>query len=110
MCTVSRVTLWCDGDLFVNVPAVWFLNQEQSEICQVFVIQQAQLSFEHLVEAGMEDAKGVRGREGEYSPFTCCFVQPTTWFEGCVRPATYGTFNYTIGINTIAEEAICWWN
>jgi hypothetical protein len=48
------------------------------QICQVFVIQQAQLRFEHLVEVGMEDAEEVRGREGEYSPVTCCFEQPTT--------------------------------
>ena len=48
------------------------------QICQVFVILQAQLRFEHLAEVGMEDAEEVRGREGEYPPFTCCFEQPTT--------------------------------
>jgi len=51
---------WCDGDLFVNAPAVWFLNQEQSKICQVCVAQQAQLHFGHLAEVGLEDAKGLR--------------------------------------------------
>jgi hypothetical protein len=38
------------------------------QICQVFVILQAQLRFEHLAEVGMEDAEEVRGREGEYPP------------------------------------------
>jgi hypothetical protein len=86
--------VWCGGNLFVNLPAVWILNQEHSKICQVFVIQQAQLRFEHLVEVGMEDAEEVRGREGEYSPVTCCLNsrQPSSK----VRPAAYCTINYAI--------------
>ena len=86
--------VWCGGNLFVNVPAVWILNQEHSKICQVFVIQQAQLRFEHLAEVGMEDAEEVRVEKESIrlSHAALNSRQPSR----CVRLATYCTFNYTI--------------
>lgn len=54
------VMSWCDGDLFVNAPAVWFLNQEQSKICRL------RRSASSTAEVSLEDAKGLRNREGEY--------------------------------------------